>query len=395
MTEFSPSKPGRIICLSNVYDQEYVDLRGEAISSLSYPKRRELFDCLETATGFEVIVLSSPPKALYRRSGVWLRGIESRLSHHRQLFSANWDVPKLRIPCSWVLYAFHVSTHVRDGDIILIDNFEWLYVLASWVARLRRRLRFVLDYEDGKHLIDKGIYLLLARLAETLGRPLLSAAFLAAPGLQERLPKNLPVEFVPGFYSAPPSRDRSHSDNRDLLRFIYSGVLDKTRGIDLLLSATDLLPPTGWQLNITGFGELQEQVREHAGRSNNRVIFHATLPPDRYGKLMRECDIGLNCQRISDPISQVTFPSKIFTYFGAGLVVLSSRASEMPSVCGEACLYYDEESPASLAQAMQQLMENFTVIQKQAIQRSTIMERYSFVRTSERLQSLFEKAGLI
>jgi glycosyltransferase involved in cell wall biosynthesis len=284
---------------------------------------------------------------------------------------------------------------VRDGDIILIDNYEWLYVFASRVARLSHRLHFVLDYEDGKHLIDKGIYLLLARLAETLGRPLLSAAFLAASGLQERLPKNLPVEFVPGFYSAPSARHQPHSQNRGLLRFIYSGVLDKTRGVDLLLSATNLLPPNGWRLDITGFGELQEQVREHAGRSNNRVIFHATLPPDRYNELVHECDVGLNCQRVSDPISKVTFPSKIFTYFGAGLVVLSSRASEVPSACGDACFYYDEENPASLAWAMQQLIDNFAVIQKQAMQRSTIMERYSFVRTSERLRILFEKAGLI
>jgi hypothetical protein len=326
---------------------------------------------------------------------VWLRAFETRLSHHRQLFSANWDVPKLRIPCSWVLYAFHVSRHVRDGDIIVLDNYEWLYVLASWVARAQCRLRFVLDYEDGKHLIDKGIYLLLTRLAETLGRPLLSAAFLAAPGLQGRLTKNLPAEFVPGFYSAPPARDQPHSQDRGLLRFIYSGLLDKARGVDLLLSATDLLPPTGWRLDITGAGELQEQVREYAGRSNNRIVFHATLSPDPYNELLRECDVGLNCQRVSDPISQVTFPSKIFTYFGAGLVVLSSRASGVPSACGDACLYYDEESPASLARGMQQLMENFTVIQKQAIQRSTIMERYSFARTSARIQSLFEKAGLI
>ena len=60
----------RIVCLSNVYDQQYLDFRGEAVPpSLSHPKRRNLFECLEAATGLEVFVLSSPPKALASKKG--------------------------------------------------------------------------------------------------------------------------------------------------------------------------------------------------------------------------------------------------------------------------------------------------------------------------------------
>src|SRR4051812_8525630 len=96
--EQTTSRP-RIICLSNVYDQQYVDLRGEAIPpSLSHPKRRNLFECLEAATGLEVIVLSSPPKALDRRKGRWLGARQTRFSRHRQFFCANWDAPKFRLP---------------------------------------------------------------------------------------------------------------------------------------------------------------------------------------------------------------------------------------------------------------------------------------------------------
>lgn len=383
----------RIVCLSNVYDQQYLDLRGEAVASLSYPKRRDLFRCLEEATGLEVIVLSHPPKALHRRTSRWLPPVDTRLAHHRQFFCANWDAPKFRILSSWFFYARHVKRHVRDGDIVIFDNYEWIYVLAGRIARLSRYLRFVLDYEDGKHAIDKGVHLLLARLAESLGRPLLSAAFLAAPALQKRLPANLPVEFVPGFYSAPDARNRP-SENRQLLRFIYSGVLDKARGVDLLIAATNLLPPTGWHLDITGAGELQEQVREHANRSDERITFHGVLPPDQYGELVHECHVGLNCQRTSDPISEVTFPSKIFTYFGAGLVVLSSRASGVPAACGDACFYYDEDSAAGVAQRMRELMDRFDVVRQETRKRNDLLKNYTFAGTTSRLRDLFEKAGL-
>jgi glycosyltransferase involved in cell wall biosynthesis len=386
------------MCLSNVYDQHYVDLRGEAtIPSLSSAKRRDLFGCIEAATGLEVIVLSSPPKALQRRRALWLRAIETKFSHHRQLFCANWDAPKIRIPCSWIFYALHVRRHVRNTDIVLFDNYEWIYVLAAWIARLPHRVRFVLDYEDGKHAIDRGFSLLLARLAEALGRPLLSAALVAAPALQKRLPRSIPAEFVPGFYSVPNFDSQDTSSKSDTLRFLYSGSLDKVRGVDLILAALELLPASGWQLHITGAGELEEQVRERANQSNylNHLVFHATLSPNLYNQLLRKCDVGLNCQRSNDPISEVTFPSKIFTYLSAGLVVLSSRASEVPSTCGDACSYYDDETPTSLADAMRQMIEKFPAAKRQAQQGSTVLEKYSLDGTSKRIRGLFQSAGLL
>jgi hypothetical protein len=65
----------RIVCLSNVFDQHYHDLRGEQVlRCLTTPYRSDLFRCLEMASGREVIVLSSPPKAEERRTMVVSNG---------------------------------------------------------------------------------------------------------------------------------------------------------------------------------------------------------------------------------------------------------------------------------------------------------------------------------
>jgi len=388
------TKTRRIVLLSNSFDEQYDSVRGEEIPpTLAIEKRRRLLQCLELATGCPIIVLSSPPKASKRRLPRWLPPVETRFDNYPQFICANWDIPKLRVPLSWLFYALHVVRHTRDDDIILIDNYEILYVIAVWAVRFRRRVRFVLDYEDGRHLIDKGVYFVMSRQAEVLGRPLLTAALVAAPALQKRLPPQLPVELVPGFYVPLSDSNRSHPSNNGL-RFLYSGSLDKTRGVDLLLAAVELLPPSGWQLHITGAGELEEQVRKSAQNSTQRVLFHGKLPAKRYEQLLCECHVGLNCQRTSDPISEVTFPSKIFSYLGSGLVVLSSRASSVPSICAEACFYYDEETPSNLARAMRQLMEDFPNLQEKAKQRAAIMDKYSLAGTSSRLRSLFRRAKL-
>src|SRR5262249_51195805 len=118
-------------------------------------------------------------------------------------------------------------------------------------------------------------------------------------------------------------------------------------------------------------------------------------PSEPYEELVGRCHVGLNCQRVSDPISEVTFPSKVFSYLRSGLVVLSSRASSVPSICGDVCLYYNEETPACLAQCIQRVMENFETLKKQVAGRSAILDRYSLSGTTARLRNLFAKAHLV
>lgn len=387
-----PTHP-RIICLSNVFDQHYHDLREEKIDrSLSSIKRQVLFQCLEKASGREVIVLSVQPKAAKRRSGKWLPPLETKFSTHRQFFCAGWDVPKLRVPLSWIFYARHVLRHTRSGDVVVIDNYEIIYVIAAWWLKLFRRVTFILDYEDGKHLIDRSIWKLLSGLAEIAGRPLLSGAMLAHPALGRRLPPALPTELVPGF--VPETIPAYHEKTGPDVRFLYSGTLDSPRGVDQLLEAVKPLPAQGWHLDITGHGPFAETISRFVSdtRWQGKVDFHNSLPADAYERLLADCHVGLNCQRTSDPISGVTFPSKVFTYLSAGLIVISSRASEVDKICGKACLYFDAETPQSLAAAMNEVITNFSAA-CQKLDRIEVAQRYSVEATAARLQKFLQTVG--
>jgi len=384
----SEQQPSRIVCLSNVYDHQYHELRGEEISRcLSSPKRRDLFRCLELATGREVIVLSSPPKALNRRHGKRLPAVETHFSTHRQFFCANWDAPKLRIVISWFMYALHVLRHTQTGDIVLIDNYELIYILAAYFTRIFRRVDFVLDYEDGKHLIDRSWSALLSRPAEWMGCRLVRAAILAHPSLGKRLPAGVPTVLVPGFILKRGNATKTSGNGP--INFLYSGSLDSTRGVDLLLETLPLLPLTGWHLHISGAGVLKTLV-ENVARDekwNSHVTFHGSLPGEAYADLIQRCHVGINCQRVSDPISSVTFPSKIFSYLSAGLLVLSSHASGVPEICGGACIYFDEETPVSLAEAMQRIVEDHGELLRHKAG-DLLATKYGIDGTAQRLKKL-------
>ena len=382
----------KIVCLSNAFDQNYHEVRGEEIDRcLSAPKRRDLFHCLEKATGRMVLVLSSPPKAKSRRKGKWLAATETTFANHPQFVSGNWDVPKIRVPLSWFFYVRHVLRHTRSGDLVLFDNYELIYVLAAVFLKIFRCVRFILDYEDGKHLIDKSWSRCLSGSAELIGKRLITAALLAHPALGVRLPRRVRTVLVPGFISS--AREPKPFPQSDPINLLYSGSLDRTRGVDLLLETLPLLPDANWHLHISGSGTLQGDIIEAQDRWRKKITFHGALSNAAYADLLGKCHIGLNCQRDSDPISGVTFPSKVFNYLSAGLLVISSRASEVQAICGEACLYYAAETPASLADAITSVLEDKSIVSNSTARQSAV-EKYSMDGTVLRLQEWLREANL-
>jgi glycosyltransferase involved in cell wall biosynthesis len=178
------------------------------------------------------------------------------------------------------------------------------------------------------------------------------------------------------------------------VRFLYSGALDRTRGVDLLLEALPHLPETGWHLDITGHGTLTESVTRFAQdpRWAGKVKYHHSLPPEAYERVLAAAQVGLNCQRKSDPISDVTFPSKVFTYLSVGLMVISSPAGAVPQLCANACFYYEQETPQSLAGAMRAVIDNFQAV-RQKLDLSVVCERYSPEATTARLKRLLKTIG--
>jgi glycosyltransferase involved in cell wall biosynthesis len=386
----------RIVYLTSVFDPHYEKLRGEKTESyiLVASFRREILRCLELASGREVIVLSPPPKATERRKPRWLPAVETLFATHRQFFCANWDVPKLRVPLSWFFYAGHVLRHVRSGDLVVIDNYEFVYVVAARLTSLFRRVKFVLVYLDGKHLSDRSWQRVLSGLAETWGRPLLSGALLSTPFLGERLPEALPKELIPGF--VPDKLPLPPNAPDGVVRFLYSGGVDRIRGVDLLLAALEHLPEKGWHLDITGHGALAEQVDRFARdpRWSGKMEYHHSVPAEAYQRIVASAHVGLNCQRVSDPISVGTLPSKVFTFLSAGLLVISSKAGAVEQLCRNACFYYEDDTAQSLAGAMKEVIANYSAV-RQKLNPAVVFDQFSTKATARRMGGLLRAMGMV
>jgi glycosyltransferase involved in cell wall biosynthesis len=272
--------------------------------------------------------------------------------------------------------------------VLILDNFELIYVLAAWLCRILHGNQILLDFEDGKHMTDHGWPRLFSGPAEFFGKPLIQGAILAHPSLGDRLSPRIPKILVPGFYISQTNKQTPISTTVDT-RFVYAGSLDAPRGVDLLLDAIPLLPETGWRLDITGSGPLESRVRLIATDPNysRKVVFHSVLDTKAHSCLLAESHVGLNLQRSDNPISQVTFPSKLFSYLSAGLLVISSRASGVEAVLKKACLYLTQETPEALADLM------IRQISPEARQlHFAELDQFSIASTALRLRAFFKEA---
>ena len=180
------------------------------------------------------------------------------------------------------------------------------------------------------------------------------------------------------------------------LRLLYTGTLARSHGIDLLLKSIKHLPKQGWHLTIAGRGPLAEEVIRAARDPawQDKMTYLEPMPSDAFEQLLRANHVGLNCQRTSDPISAVTFPSKVFTYIAAGLVVISSRASNVTAICGDACQYFESEDPTALAQTIQNVMKNYTTLSQRLTNTETI-QVYTLNRSVDRLQKLLLAGNML
>jgi glycosyltransferase involved in cell wall biosynthesis len=345
--------PPQICILSGVHDDVYRSTRSDdPVLCTSAGKRKLLYQAIAEASGASPLILSPHPRGRGVPSA--LPETTSQFAGCRQIFARACGIRKVRYFIDFIHYARHVFEHTNENSILIIDNYELIYVLAIYYARFRgRRNPVILEYEDGKHAIDKGYVKVISWFAEWLAKPLVKAALLATPTLAKRLPPETPIVLVPGILEKQVQLNPLPSDDSPV-HFLYSGSLDVERGIPLLLEYLETCTlPSNTVFEITGQGKYVDRLTQLMNRHPGQIIYHGTVTSKILTEIRSRCHFGLNLQSSTNPISEVTYPSKTFDYFNAGLRVISTRAAGVDVILGEATYYLDEETPNAFAQALE------------------------------------------
>jgi len=155
------------------------------------------------------------------------------------------------------------------------------------------------------------------------------------------------------------------SQIRDVLKnkFVvtFVGTLGNTNNPSVLFDCADKIKQKDVYFVIAGGGGLFETIKARAARYSNFLILD-WLNQDEMDALLRYSHLGL-C-----PITRIrnVFPNKVFTYFAAGLPVLSAYQGDLKNLIKERQIgcYYSPNDADELSNCIKMLYNNPTLYEK-------------------------------
>lgn len=112
-------------------------------------------------------------------------------------------------------------------------------------------------------------------------------------------------------------------------KVIYAGALSEYSGILNLIEAIQSLKIDGVTLEIYGSGVLKTQIEE-ISEKDKRIIYKGVKGIVEMRKIMEEAWILVNPRSVADPVSSVTFPSKLLEYIMCKRPVITTEFDGIP-----------------------------------------------------------------
>jgi glycosyltransferase involved in cell wall biosynthesis len=241
-------------------------------------------------------------------------------------------------------FAWFCAENVRKTDRVIFYNHALEYLLGLLIIIIRGN-RPILDVEDAARGDEKG-------WPAFVGRPLFYLFYrwsrdrklIVSEALAEKLrlnkycvvygTKTNEMVLEVGQSRAP----WFISNVCESIRIHYGGNLSADTGVDLFCSAVVLLIGLRrWdgclvEFIVTGFGS-EEKISELKRRcegSGIHISYHPDLSPEEYFSQLHSCHAGLSLRLPFSPMSMTTFPSKVVEITSHGLLLISTKASDVP-----------------------------------------------------------------
>jgi glycosyltransferase involved in cell wall biosynthesis len=160
------------------------------------------------------------------------------------------------------------------------------------------------------------------------------------------------------------------------------------RALQILKRELSLAPHVYFTGLSTEHRPVLNELAQHLGIFE-QVHFLGFLPPEEL-------------QALFSVATAMIFPSKfegfglpILEAFHARLPVLSSNATTLPEVAGDAALYFDPDSPMELASLMKEILQT-PEVREELIRRGTgVLSQHSINETATRFQALYRTTAAL
>lgn len=258
----------------------------------------------------------------------------------------------------WHLTAMFVYllTHTRKDEVIIVYHSQGYFDIIRWAKKLRH-FKMILEVEEIYDDVSTAKYKTMSNVEKRMIAD--ADAFIFPTKLLDDAinPYHRPSTIIYGTYRTEPKITTKFDDGK--IHVVYAGTFDSRKGGAAAAVAAANFLPSNYHIHICGFGsksdtdEIQYQITEIQKTAKSTITFDGLKKGKKYIEFIQKCHIGLSTQNPNGTFNDTSFPSKILSYMGNGLAVVSidipvvSTSKIAPYVT-----FYIEQTPENIAKAI-------------------------------------------
>lgn len=259
-----------------------------------------------------------------------------------------------KIVYSLVWLFFWLLKNVKSNEKILVYHSPWI-ALPIILAKKIKKFKLILEVEE-IYADVSSIHPYFDKLESKILKK--ADCFLFSTDLlSKKIDNKGCFVVVYGDYKTHNTLQFPLEDGR--IHLVYAGIIDSHKAGAFNAAELALHLSEKYVVHIIGFGEvelLKERIEQINKVSECKVIFDGSLKGDDYVRYCQKCHIGLSTQKMDGKYLETSFPSKILSYLGMGLRVVSSNIECVTlSKVGSIMHYYSEENPQAIAETIKNI----------------------------------------
>lgn len=309
--------------------------------------------------GANVIIISLGRKR-QANSWKWYPAKVIRSGNIAFVYAAYFDAPILTHLISTYSLLLIILRFSNKKSVLIFYNYLLYYIPTLIVNKILGR-KCLLDLEDGFRQDEKTlksrinfVSLKIHNLFCNNGVMVASEALLTQTNIK---PATVCYGVAPQIYT---NKDWSAYP----LHILYGGALLRDTGAEIFLDALEILFIKGKNISgkikfiVTGFGDMSEQIKQITQtKFGSFVEFRGNVSSAEYIEILKKCQIGLALKIPSMSMGMTTFPSKVIEMAAYGLLIVSTKVSDIPKVFSDkTAVLLSVTTPIVLAEAINDIL---------------------------------------
>lgn len=246
---------------------------------------------------------------------------------------------------------FYLIFNAKKNEKVIVYHSQWI-ALPIILAKKIKKFHLILEIEEiyaDVSSINKYFDKLETKIIKLADSYLFSNDLLA-----KKINDNKKHTVIYGNYTVYPKIASPIKDGK--IHLLYAGIIDSEKLGAFNAIETAMYLNDNYVMHIIGSGEvdkLTKRIGEINSVSKCKIVFDGQLSGDDYIEYCQKCHIGLSTQKIEGGFVDSSFPSKILSYLGMGLQVVSGYVSVVAnSKIANNVSFYKTDTPEHIAQTI-------------------------------------------